>query len=1234
MFIFVLVLFLVTTLITAVKLQNSASAEIGAAIETAVEEALEGGQETVKVIVRVKGDAADRHDEGRVRILNSMNSVISSLSEDEFIEKRRFTIVNGFAGEITMDGLEKLRRDPDVESVAIDKPVRIALDDTAPLINATETWSLIYGGLNGQSRDNVTGRGQTVCIIDTGIDYTLSDLGSCLGANCKVLGGYDYVNDDADPIDDNGHGTHVAGIVASEDSAYRGIAPDAKLIAIKVLGAGGSGSTSDVVSGIEWCTDNQTTFNISVISLSLGTEDIYTTYCDDSETSFRDAVDAAVAKNISVVAATGNDGSTTGIGAPACIENATSVGWSTKADAIASNSNRNNVTALMAPGSSITSLDPSTIGCLGSCTCSGGFMTCSGTSMSAPHVSGAIALLKQYRSLESNSSHTPEYLEDVLNDTGVLIDDTGESGYDFWRINILAALESLDNSTPQISFADTSLDNYSFTNVNWFFINITSNELLDNVTLDWNGTNQSMNGSLWNWYTNKTGVKGLNTYRVYANDTAGNGFGVSPTLKIMVNNSAPATPALHAPENSSYIVVNYTLLNWTCSDVDLHNITCEVYGDNTSNPAKIINSSSGIHNGTFTFNWTELNETTYYWKIACNDSYAYSSNSTIFSFTVNITSPYVTSIYPANGSASIPLNASIWINFSENVTISTINASTILLQEKDSRNYINGTLNYSITQNESFLVPYLYLDENTTYIITVTTGVKDVSGNYMRLDYVTNFTTDYKDTDSDGTPDYNDTDDDNDGINDTQDYVVGNESDVNSDMASVDIKINGSTNLSRVWNTTEKVQIINGSDVLVEFNLSFNSSNRLYINNLTINKNITNGSIMITGLSLASGVTKSVFVDNTTSSNGVCVRDMFVSSITEISTGCNQTYEYFVPCPGTFREYVCSNNGTRFRITGLNHSAVQQANDTSVPQILSKNPSGTESSSDVTLSVVTNENASCRYSTTDLNYTNMTTNLTADSAWTTHTKTLSLSNGDYVYYVRCNDSFNNVMNSSEAISFTVSTGTTASSSGGGGGGGGGSRAKPTDKVTHIYPSIPYNRHTVMRAGKQGLAMSRLAFTSRRALSSVTIIAEPVEGNSTDVPKEINNAYQYFTVETQNMASSDVEGIIIQFRVNKSWIDRKGYDKDGMKLFRYESGRWEKLSTSIVDETEANYYYNASTPGFSVFAVAAAVITQPEYDEERKTTALQILDKVRDYYERRSPYTLMQILDIIREFYGG
>ncbi|HWY86924.1 MAG TPA: S8 family serine peptidase, partial [Gemmataceae bacterium] len=112
------------------------------------------------------------------------------------------------------------------------------------------------------------GSGYSVAIIDTGIDYNNPALGGGWGK--RVIAGYNFVNNTSDPMDDNGHGTHVAGIIGSSDSIYTGIAPDVDFIALKVLDATGSGTFGAVDEALQWVAAHQAQYHIEAVNMSLG----------------------------------------------------------------------------------------------------------------------------------------------------------------------------------------------------------------------------------------------------------------------------------------------------------------------------------------------------------------------------------------------------------------------------------------------------------------------------------------------------------------------------------------------------------------------------------------------------------------------------------------------------------------------------------------------------------------------------------------------------------------------------------------------------------------------------------------------------------------------------------------------------------------------------------------------------------------------------------------------------
>lgn len=298
-------------------------------------------------------------------------------------EHRRFAgLLNAVAITTQYEHLSAIYDDPRVASVHMDATVQALLDTSVGVVGAPAVWAMHDG--NGNA---VTGQGVTIAIIDTGIDYRHPDLGGCFGPGCKVIGGFDFVNGDEDPLDDNGHGTHVAGIAAA-NGGVRGVAPDAHLVAYKALDLNGNGFNSVVIAAIERAVDPDgdplTDDAADVISMSLGSDEA-------STGPLALAANRAMGAGVVVVAAAGNYGGYRSVQSPGVAEQIVTVGAADNNGQIAGFSSRGPVEdkdfvkpELVAPGVDIRST------WLG-----GDYHVLSGTSMATPHVAGAAALMRQ-----------------------------------------------------------------------------------------------------------------------------------------------------------------------------------------------------------------------------------------------------------------------------------------------------------------------------------------------------------------------------------------------------------------------------------------------------------------------------------------------------------------------------------------------------------------------------------------------------------------------------------------------------------------------------------------------------------------------------------------------------------------------------------------------------------------------------------------------------------------------
>jgi len=327
-------------------------------------------------------------------------------------------------------GCEVVRTTKGLTALVCQEPIATALNLSEDvMMYAIDAGANTQIGANSVQAAGNVGTGRKIVILDTGYNYNHPELRS------SYLGGKDFVNGDNDPMDDNGHGSHVAGLITADgiDPKAKGVSPGAGILAGKVLAANGGGYFSDIVAAIYWAVDGPDGVygtaddpNPDAISMSLGSSKpyVYKAYCDSALPDLTNAIRYAVDRGVVVVVAAGNQGAS-GVSIPGCISYSTTVAAVDSKDKVASWSSKGKAVDIASPGVNLYSA------WLGS-----GYATASGTSMATPVVSGTVALIKA-----AHPSYTVAQVQNALFKTAKDLGARGQdSSYGWGRLDAAKAV--------------------------------------------------------------------------------------------------------------------------------------------------------------------------------------------------------------------------------------------------------------------------------------------------------------------------------------------------------------------------------------------------------------------------------------------------------------------------------------------------------------------------------------------------------------------------------------------------------------------------------------------------------------------------------------------------------------------------------------------------------------------------------------------------------------------------
>ncbi len=1160
--------------------------------------------------------------EEKVRVtifLNEKNYSNLNLTSNEIIYK--FDEISAVTVYASLKRLKEIEKLPQTEKIVLDKKAYISRSTAVPLIKADVANALGYNGT-----------GINISIIDTGVfNHTeFTNPNKLISQKCYCVGCCppNNVDENSNATDDNGHGTHVAGISAGK----LGVANGSSIIAVKVLDSSGGGYDSDVAKGIEWAFQN----GANVISLSLGgcvnntaalDSDCYDS-CYDSPTSRM--VENAIDNNTVVIVAAGNCGGsgvpTTQcpegkmdsytIGWPACAKGAITVGATNNVDnrwtfSSAGPTDIDNRTKpdLTAPGVSINSTINSV---------NGYSNTYTGTSMSTPFVSGVAALLIQKYNQTFGYFPEPARVKTILL---TAVNTTGMNAASYTQRNNLYGSGRIDANETLIIVNYTKNDTIQQNQQKTFYLNVTSTNL--KVTLNWPENSTTYNHLALileapnsTNYTNPSNVNDTIEQRFFSDANTG-------IWKAIINGTVVnSTQSFYLASNTNFIT-QYTTVespaNTTYNQSTIHfNIT--VYETLTNTFVSINNTANNTmkndtlyhyYNTTLTLPDGHHNATFY-----VNNSYG-TISSTIVYFSVDATKPLIQIQSPQNttyNQQNISLNFTVtdnssisWCGYSldsqSNTTLTSCTNRTLTNLSESSHNitlYANdsvGNMNSSMV-NFTIKIP-------PRYFINGTNDTDNIIGKFDSILLFVNWTDEtglgfaWLETNESGaaankTGIYGSPFD----INLTSGQTWSNFTWSNSSVAAgtvIQWKIfandtNGnenvtSTGIFSIDNSTPTYSNLLSTPAIYNQTFQTNATwqDNVNISTVIFEANFTSTSTNYTVTTRSGNEYYFTILYGNQTTNKFVVYRWYVNDTSNLWNSTNQLNYTVIKAPTLTRLFL---NGTE---SSKNYQKGSIANITATLNITGKNVTILANfSGTVTLANSTSPQQNAT-NTSSLNISayNITAYFSEDENYTA-------SNVSYNIYVlkldgescsSASECFGGYCNSGICTSSAPPTTATSSSYAGG-------SIVTIEKKTEVKISATQANITIpsIAAGKSentsisNFSVREVFIEVKNPVNNVKITVEKISIKPVEVTTPSDIVSHYLRIDKQNITDNDINKTKIKFTVEKSWIITNDINESTITLQRYANNQWNKLTTTKVSENQTEAMYQAESLGLSIFAV--------------------------------------------------